>query len=69
MATPIESEKTVRRIATMPNGYAQAAMDRRKPTHTGNVWRRFARKKSAQRDGLVLSRARNPELLKVEKIQ
>ena len=35
MATPTESEKTVRRIATMPNGCAQAAMNRTKPNHTG----------------------------------
>ena len=35
MVTPTESEKTVRRIATMPNGCAQAAMNRTKPNHTG----------------------------------
>jgi hypothetical protein len=35
MATPTESKTTVRRIATMPNGCAQATMNRAKPNHTG----------------------------------
>src|SRR5271157_3732316 len=35
MDTPTESERTVRRIATGPNGCTQAATNRTKPTHTG----------------------------------
>jgi hypothetical protein len=36
MATATESEETVRRIATGPNGCTQAATTRTKPSHTGN---------------------------------
>lgn len=43
MATPIESEKSVRRIATMLNGCAQAAMNRTKPSHTGKRAKRAAK--------------------------
>src|ERR1039458_3167244 len=35
MATATESEETVRRIATGPNGCTQAATNRTKPSHTG----------------------------------
>src|SRR5689334_7873302 len=35
MATPTESEKTVRRITTPPNGCPQEITNRTKPNHTG----------------------------------